>query len=162
MPGDKEGFAGLGLEIYAHPVISATLSSDGSQGCSDLSQSIWHLCIPQAAGGGPPQPLLPWASLQQPLYAQPQHLEEGALPPFSAAAGNAERGGQGPVAAPPVRASHPARGLASCWSGGGVEPGFSCLCDSPTLEKGKGLGKCLALGQAPASAGDCIPAGSLG
>lgn len=38
--------------------------------------------------------------------------------------------------------------------GGGRGPGSSCLCDYQTPKKGKGLGKLIALGRAPAS--DCL------
>lgn len=103
----------------------------GSQGCSDLCRGIWHLRVPQAAGEGWLRPLLLGAGPQRPLYAQPQRLQEGASSPSLAAAGNAEPGGQGPAAAPPVGPAARRRGLHHTAVDGGVErePGFSCLCD---------------------------------
>lgn len=112
-------------------------------------------------------PFPPQAGPQRPLYAQPQRLEEGASSPSPAATGNAEPGGQGPAgsssrggqaaqrrglhhAGARRRAGEGGRAL----EGGGRGPGSSCLCDYQTPKKGKGLGKLIALGRAPAS--DCL------
>lgn len=77
MPGDKEGFAGIGLESCAHHVISATLSSDRSQGCSYLCQDIWHLCILRLLEEDHHDLYVPGLACSSPLMPSPSIWKKG-------------------------------------------------------------------------------------
>lgn len=128
----------------------------------------WHLCHlgPRVTGKGPPRAFFPapgWPS-EAPLRLAPASVE-GASSPSSAATGNAEPGGQGPAGSSSrggqaaqrwglyhAGACEPERrGGRQSYGRGGRGPGFSCLCDYQTPKKGKGLGKLVVFGQAPAS-----------
>lgn len=51
------------------------------------------------------------------------------------------------MAASPVGASHPVRGLASCWRGGGESQAFPVYVTHRPSRKGKGLESALLLGK---------------
>jgi len=114
---------------------TTTFPPSPGRGPSMPSPSVWKK-------GPRLPPRLPQETRSLEVRGQPAAPPEGAKQPSAGACTTPERRG----------------GRQNCGKGG-RGPGFSCLCDYQTPKKGKGLGKLVALGQAPASI--CLVALSL-